>query len=423
MAALSASAQDKHVKLVKVADAWARNSVNTVVFRHNSLVTFKGTQYTAFYDGDQRLVLAKRKSGAGKWESHITQFKGNAMDAHRSISIMLDGDGFIHVSWDHHNNPLNYARSVRPGSLQLTAKMPMTGIKEKNATYPEFYSLPDGGLMFLYRDGQSGNGDLMLNRYNVKEKKWTQVQDGWINGEGRRNAYWQMTTDNLGTIHLSWVWRETGDVATNHDLCYARSKDGGKTWEKSTGERYKLPITAATAEYAARIPQNSELINSTSMAADNLGRPYIATYWRSPDANVPQYRLVYHDGTQWTVKQISERKTPFSLSGGGTKRIPIARPQLVVSEKNGVKRAAMIYRDEERGAKVSIAFSSDLEKGAWTTSDLTSFGVGSWEPSYDTELWKQKNRLDIFVENVEQGDGETVKELAPQPVYVLSWKF
>ena len=44
-------------------------------------------------------------------------------------------------------------------------------------------------------------------------------------------------------------------VETNHDLCYARSLDGGKTWQRSDGTAYQLPITAATAEIAWKIPQ------------------------------------------------------------------------------------------------------------------------------------------------------------------------
>jgi hypothetical protein len=176
---------------------------------------------------------------------------------------------------------LQYCRSRAPESLDLSEEMPMIGHKENRVTYPEFYDLPGGGLLFLYRDGSSGNGDLMLNRYDLKSGRWLRLQDGLINGEGSRNAYWQMTVDRRGVIHLSWVWRETGDVATNHDLCYARSMDGGKTWRKSSGEKYSLPITAASAEYAVRIPQRSELINQTSMATDALGHPYIASYWRA----------------------------------------------------------------------------------------------------------------------------------------------
>ncbi|MGG6549766.1 UNVERIFIED_CONTAM: BNR repeat-containing protein, partial [Prevotella sp. 15_C9] len=80
------------------------------------------------------------------------------------------------------------------------------------------------------------------------------VQDVLIDGENKRNAYWQLYVDELGTIHLSWVWRETWHVETNHDLCYARSFDNGVTWYKANGKKYDLPIRLGNAEYACRIP-------------------------------------------------------------------------------------------------------------------------------------------------------------------------
>ena len=402
--------------------AWAANSVNAVIFRHNSLTSFNNTQYIAYYDSAQRLVVGKRTIGSAKWTLQTTQYSGKATDAHNTISIITDGEGYLHVSWDHHNNELRYARSIQPGSLQLTDKMPMTGQKENKVTYPEFYRLPNGNLLFLYRDGGSGNGDLMLNHYETKTKKWTQVQDGWINGEGQRNAYWQMTIDKSGTLHISWVWRESPDVASNHDMGYARSKDGGRTWEKSTGEKYALPITAATAEYASRIPQNSELINSTSMSTDDAGHPYIATYWRDSASTIPQYRLIYHNGQQWITRQISNRTTPFSLSGAGTKRIPISRPQIMVVNKKGAIQGILVYRDIEQNEKVSVAICNDITRGKWQVKNLTTTPVGLWEPSYDKEMWQKRKELHLFVERVEQGDAETTRAIPPQPVQVLEWK-
>jgi len=421
LAATCTAIAQTNVHIITVGNGWAANSVNAVVFRHNSLSTYKNTQYIAYYDSAQRLVIGKRTIGSNKWTLRPTEYTGHIKDAHNTISIMTDGDGYLHVSWDHHNNELNYARSVSPGSLQLTDKMPMTGKKESKVTYPEFYRLPDGNLLFLYRDGGSGNGNLMLNHYDRKTKTWTQLQDGWINGENQRSPYWQMTIDKYGTIHLSWVWRETPDGSSNHDMCYARSKDGGKTWEKSTGEQYMLPITAATAEYACRIPQKSELINSTTMATDDAGHPYIATYWATENG-IPQYRLIYNNGHQWVTQQISDRKTGFSLAGGGTKRIPISRPRLLIFNKNGKLQGVLVYRDEELGDKLSMSVCNDIAQGKWHTKTLANESVGLWEPSYDTELWKSSKVLDLFVERVEQGDSETLKDFPPQPVKVLEWK-
>ncbi len=102
------------------------------------------------------MVLGKRKSGGSIWQLKRTQYQGKTSDAHNSISIIIDGDGYLHVSWDHHNNPLRYSRSVHAGSLELNEKMPMTGKFENAVSYPQFYKIADGNLLFLYRDGGSG---------------------------------------------------------------------------------------------------------------------------------------------------------------------------------------------------------------------------------------------------------------------------
>lgn len=405
----------QQARLVEVGQGYSQTSVNTTVFRNNSLVTQGDEQYICYYDADGYLVLGKRKLNSDRWTLNRTQYKGNVKDAHNIISMMLDGDGYLHLSFDHHGHKLNYCRSTAPYTLELGDKEPMTGVDEGNVTYPEFYPLKGGDLLFVYRSGSSGRGNLVMNRYSVKEKKWSRVQDVLIDGEDKRNAYWQLYVDEQGTIHLSWVWRETWHVETNHDLCYARSFDNGVTWYKANGKKYELPIRYNNAEYACRIPQNSELINQTSMSADAGGNPYIATYWRDPDSEIPQYRIVWYDGAMWRNRQVSDRRTPFSLKGGGTKMIPIARPRIVVDGGE----IFYIFRDEERGSRVSMAHASAVGTGEWTFTDLTDFPVDAWEPSHDTELWKQKRRLHLFVQHTKQGDGERMVDFAPQPVYVL----
>ena len=366
-------------QLVQVGEGYSNTSVNTTVFRNSSLVTDEDVQYISYYDPEGYLVLGKRKLNESDWTLQRSQYKGNVADAHNVISMMVDGEGYIHVSFDHHGHPLNYCRSVKPGSLELGPKEAMTGTDEQDVTYPEFYK-------------------------NIL-----------IDGEGQRNAYWQLYVDEKGTIHLSWVWRETWLVETNHDLCYASSPDGGKTWYKSTGEKYTLPIRKDNAEYAWRIPQNSELINQTSMCTDADGHPYIVTYWREADSDVPQYRVVWNDGKQWQMRPVVERTLAFSLKGGGTKMIPIARPRIVVDGN----KAYFVFRDAERGSKVSMAYTKDLRQGEWKVKDLTDFLVEAWEPSLDTELWKQQKRLHLFVQTTYQGDGEKTVDKAPTPVYVL----
>ena len=406
-------------QLCPVADGYCATSINTAVFRQNSITSFDSLQYISFYDPEGNVVLGKRLIDSNEWQLTTTPFKGNVEDAHNVISIGVDGNNVLHLAFDHHGNPLKYTKAVSSGSLEMEPLQTMTGENEEKVTYPEFHSLPDGDLIFVYRSGSSGNGNMVMKRFDHKNNKWYTIHDNLIDGQDQRNAYWQMFVDSKGVIHLSWVWRETWMVETNHDMNYARSKDGGITWEKSDGTLYSIPITIDSSEIAWKIPQNSELINQTGMTTDEMGNPYIATYWRDADSEIPQYRIIWNDGTDWKMSQVGERTQSFSLAGGGTKMIPISRPKVV----SDGEKAYLIFRDEERGSVVSLATTDDISQGIWQIIDLTDFSVDAWEPSFDSNLWKNAKSLHIFVQPSHQGDGEKLSsnpEIST-PVSVLEY--
>ena len=386
------------------------------MFRKNSLVTHAGFQYIAYYNAASQVIIGKRKQGDANWDLAATQYKGNTYDAHNSISIVLDGMGYMHVSWDQHNSKLRYATSLEPGSLLLSDEKPMIGEQELNVTYPEFYTLPSGDLLFMYRSGESGRGNLVMNRYDVEDKKWIRLQDNLISGEKERSAYWQSCVDKKGTIHLSWVWRESSDVASNHDLCYAKSEDGGQTWQQSNGSVYDPPITMKSAETVAKIDQQRELINQTSMTTDSQGNPVIVSYWRPDDSDVPQYHLVSYNENSWNIDNTGFRNRPFSLTGVGTKAIPISRPQIVLSNDN---YAHIIFRDEERGNAISIASKPLSHVEDWQVKDFHQGSFKAWEPTLDYALWNAKNELHLLVQDVEQIDGEGLANTNEKSIFVL----
>ncbi|WP_035647930.1 BNR repeat-containing protein [Flavobacterium sp. ASV13] len=402
---------------ILVGNGWSSNSVNTVKFRKNALTTFKDFQFIAYYDNDGYVILGKRKLNSTNWQIVKTPYSGNVKDAHNTISIAIDGDGYLHISWDHHDTKLRYAKSKSPLSLDLDKEESMTGIAEQKVTYPEFHNLPNGNLVFFYRSGASGRGNMILNLYSVKEKKWSQLQSNLLNGEEQRSAYWQARVDKKGTIHLSWVWRESWDVSTNHDICYARSFDGGLTWEKSNGEKYNLPITVTSAEIAWKIPEKSSLINQTSMIADGNGNPYIANYWC--ENSIPQFQIVYLENGIWKKTNTGFRKTSFYLGGGGTKKIPISRPDLLIKEEGKNRNLYLLFRDAERENKVSMAYKNLNQNTPWKITDLTTASIGEWEPNYDISLWEKQKKLHIFLQNVNQVDGEGLAKSEPTMVRVL----
>lgn len=427
LGAFACTSMKKHeeavtTKLSVVGKGWSENSVNATIFRKNSVVSSTNYQFVAYYDSTAHVVIARRKHGSDSWELNQTQYTGNVRDAHNVISLMVDGAGYLHMSWDHHNNQLHYCRSLQPEGLAMGEMQSMVGENEKLVSYPEFYAMADGGLLFAYRDGGSGNGNLVLNRYNLATQSWSRLQTNLIDGEGQRNAYWQMYVDHLGTIHVSWVWRETPDVHSNHDMCYACSKDGGHSWQKSTGEEYQLPINSETAELVKAIPQGSNLINQTSMTTDRDGNPFIATYYKEAGDSCTQFHIIYrHDGL-WKSSVATNRSLDFELGGVGSRSIPISRPQLMIVKRGNEQQLVLIYRDEEVGNNVVMATSTLADQLNWTSQIISPYPVDRWEPSYDSELLKKQNKLDIYFQRVAQGQAETSVALKPQDVGVLEVK-
>ena len=122
------------------------------------------------------------------------------------------------------------------------------------------------------------------------------------------------------------------------------------------------------------------------------------------------------------MQNLGFRKVTFSLSGGGTKRIPISRPQIIVGDGGKTTPVALLFRDAGRDNKVSVAIKRNIGRSAWKLYDLTTTSVGSWEPTYDSELWKEKRWLNLFVQNVEQLDSEGTADNPAQMIKVLEWK-
>jgi len=121
---------------------------------------------------------------------------------------------------------------------------------------------------------------------------------------------------------------------------------------------------------------------------------------------------------------VSQRKTPFSLSGLGTKGIPISRPQVFAKARDGRTSIGMVFRDAERDSRVSLAYCADIAKPQqqWQVRDLTDFSVQFWEPAYDHARWQQDGVLDLFVQRSGQGDAETLQAVEPQTAHVLEFK-
>jgi hypothetical protein len=284
-----------------------------------ALATHGRRQLAAFYDAERRLTVAARTLGDPGWQRAVLP-STVGWDSHNGIAMAVDSAGHVHVAGNMHSSPLTYFRTTRPLDIASFERVPaMVGTQESSCTYPEFWRGPAGELVFAYRDGRSGSGNHVFNAYDAGRRAWRRLLGAPLtDGEGRRNAYPVGPRRGPdGLWHLVWVWRDTPDAATNHDLSYARSRDL-VSWETGAGRPLKLPITLATAEVVDPVPAHGGMINNnTKVGFDSRRRPVIAYHKHDAAGNTQLHNARLEDG-RWRIYQTSSWTYRWAFGGGGT---------------------------------------------------------------------------------------------------------
>lgn len=291
----------------------------TVVSTGYCLLTRGNRQYVAFYDDSRQMTVGVRALGGRRWQfKRLPETLG--WDSHNYITMAFDAAGCLHVSGNMHGHPLKYFRADKPGDISSLVRVEhMTGERESRCTYPRFLYDPAGNLLFTYRDGGSGNGDQLYNIYDDKERSWKRLLDTPLtDGEGLTNAYFAGPSRGPdGYFHLVWVWRDTGDAATNHDLTYARSRDL-RHWETSSGKPLALPIKISSAEIVDPVPAGGGMINgNTAIGFDSKKRPIISYHKFDENGKTQLYQARLENG-KWKIYCSTDWSYRWEFGGGGT---------------------------------------------------------------------------------------------------------
>ncbi|MBI5831474.1 MAG: BNR repeat-containing protein [Armatimonadetes bacterium] len=313
LALLYSGPNETVVRTVDIAPVWAGH------YAAFDLVTRGDRQFVAFYDAQRQMTVGARRLDDRQW--HLVRLPSRTgWDSHNYLALALDDEGLVHLSGNMHAVPLIYFRTTRPYDIDTFQRAtPMVGARESRATYPEFFRGPSGELIFAYRDGYSGNGDQIYNVWSGGTHTWRRLLDQPLtDGEGQRNAYLNGPTRGPdGWWHLAWVWRETGDAATNHDLSYARSRDLVH-WEKSDGTPLVLPIKLSTGEIVAPVPVHGGMINSNiRIGFDHHGR-VVLSYHRFDAKGFTQVYNARRESDGWHHEQASDWDYRWDFSGGGS---------------------------------------------------------------------------------------------------------
>lgn len=296
-----------------------------------SLLTHGNRQYIAYYNAERNMVVGQRNLNELKFALTVMPATSRATsggtstvlgwDSHNSVTMGIDPDGTIHLAGNMHVNPITYFRSTKPEDIStLKQEMKMVGSNEIQCTYPQFMNTRDGELIFHYRDGSSGNGNEIYNIYNRNLRQWQRLLDTPLtDGQGLMNAYQTQPTllsDNW--YHVYWVWRDTPDCSTNHDLSYIKSPDL-KNWYNAFGDKIKLPVTLDNKSVIVDpIPVKGGIINlAASLCFDKNGSPLFAYHKYDQKGNL-QFYTARLSNKKWEIKQLTNWDYRWEFSGGGS---------------------------------------------------------------------------------------------------------
>jgi hypothetical protein len=386
-------------KLVPISDSgMSQGHLNVSgLMNQHMIYTYNGYQYIIFITFIGHVQMKRRLSGGFWGDMSLVSIEAPVpTDSHNGPAFGFDPDGYIHVCYNVHTNPLKYRRSTNPEDITIWgAEIPMTGVNEAVVTYPTFLTNPiNGKLFFMYRDGVSGNGDLFFNSYDEATTTWTSVK--LIDGKATNvNPYqWKPKFDKNGVLHLFWNWRDTPINDTNHDICYA--KWDGVNWKKSDGSNYALPITTATAEVVKAVAAGQGLGELFSCDTDHLNHPH-AVYWMLDGKPADRHTSIYHiyfNGAAWVDSEI-ERTEYLSLQGfPGNAIFPVARPEILCDRDTG--ETFIIYRSLAEGNGVSVLRSTNYS--VWDKVPILKTDLLAWSPAYDRSLWLNEKKIHLYIE-------------------------
>ena len=407
-------------------------NVNGKTHQQWPMQTYMGYQYATWYDHNRYVCIARRKLPAGEWEViRFTDYQILNNDSHNVTVIgIAEGDGSIHLAFDHHANELKY-RHTAPGvasdpeGVEWNASL-FSGVLHElgpvghidRFTYPRFVPMPNGNLMLYYRYLTSGNGDSVIREYDAQLHQWNPglgkfiARDmGTFTWDGAtslyRYAYINAISYAGNRLHVTWIWRdrfEKTSADNNHDLCYAYSDDDGRTWKNNAGEQVAATGSSfitidSPGIVVAPVPPRQNLINQCTHYAFPDGTIHVMMRHYVSGTTSTKYHHYWRDaGGDWNVQVLSFSGSRPSLVGDPHKNL------LLVHTSGGRTRIAHGIPDASR---TSWTWVNDFAQTAYTDGG---------EGVVDFSRWQMEQILSTYSQEVKTGTLET-----PTPLRVFDY--
>ncbi|MFD2265207.1 BNR-4 repeat-containing protein [Lacibacterium aquatile] len=227
-------------------------------------------------------------TGVWSWTSKVIENRTMDDPFHTQPSIALDRTGRIHIVYNMHNMPWQYAVSAKANDIssfefkgEFVTDETISLVKFKSATpfpslgsaaipgtqitYPAFFKDRRGELFVTYRQAVRPKRPFAereyacgIARFDASARTWKALggainvtaadaqEAGTVTAFCAQSGWWgyhpRLWFDTANVMHVSWAWRQGNAGGDCTNLSYAYSTDGGKTFRRSNGTAYTLPI-------------------------------------------------------------------------------------------------------------------------------------------------------------------------------------
>ena len=231
----------------------------------NKIVSHDDKTHVVWLDQIHKTYAQTYDHRARRWSAPV--FVGDGDDNHAGASLMMDPDGFLHLAFGPHHNPMQHAVSAEPNSTAEWVPQPtFAGVC---ATYPSLVCDGDGTLHVCYRGAHERERPwgLMYQR-KPKDGEWSEPVK-LVDSEGPA-AYTHFTN----ALHLA----RDGKLfvayhivrATEADHTQTRGRGFGAMWSSDGGATWRCEQEVLSLPTTPRSPSVIEFDEGLDVRVGNL---------------------------------------------------------------------------------------------------------------------------------------------------------
>ncbi|MBU1110633.1 BNR-4 repeat-containing protein [Patescibacteria group bacterium] len=317
------------------------HATEAVVHTYLNRADFNMAIATAMIDSEERIFLAYMKNtGAEKggqaaieiamlendqWSYQIIDDETLA-DSHNVASLVVDGENYIHITYDMHDTPWKYKVSACPGTIECGFEDRPSQLPGEMISYPRYWRTPNGDLLHGWRadilnsenwpEGTVEGGERMAAQafafYDTSQKEWKDAQvvggDGSFNGDeyGWSNGSGGVGIGPDGRIHTVWGWIKWDEFGNQggspyvYDFSYAWKYQDDLIWHNRYDvPYYSLPIGRTEADII--VPKEDFEKNSLCpYVLVDLNNTVHLIFETGYDENTSIYHLKFPYNGDWT---------------------------------------------------------------------------------------------------------------------------